>query len=372
MQVRNWKLVILLVILGVITSACSITTSSTSTSGEVVDNSLFVSSNSGDSWQAMVNVPTTGGRAQSISSFSINTMSMDPQDSLAVYLGTFDHGLYYTYNVTNGWNYVNSLPSATINDVKVDPRDKCIIYAAIGNRVYRSSDCSRNWTQIYFDSNPNLNVTSIVVDHYNTHNIYIGTSRGEIIKSIDSGNSWRTIQRMDDGIASLIASPSDSRVFFVATVRSKLFRFSSNTNTNAADSADIEQNFIVENWTDLNGPLADYNIGTSFKNLMIVPTDGMVYLATEKAILRSIDNGDSWQNIKLIPSDKDTTINAFAVNPQDSSTFYYVTNNAFLKTTDGGTTWTTKNLPTRRAGKVLLVDFNTPTNIYLGTTRAKN
>lgn len=294
---------------------------------------------------------------------------MDPSDNQAIYLASYEAGLYYTYKISEGWNLVKGLPTATINDIKVDPKSKCNLYAAISNRVYRSTDCSRNWTQVYFDSNATVIVNAIAIDQYNPSNIYIGTSRGEIIKSIDSGNSWRTIQRMDEGVARLIISPLDSRLIFVATSKNNIFSFNSNTNTNPGDSANLEANFLVENWTDLNEVLRDYNLGTSFKDIVVSPKDGVIFLATEKVILRSNDNAMTWENIKLIQPEKDAVINAIAVDPQNSNNLYYVTNTTFFRSSDGGATWTTKKLPTKRAGRELLIDFKNPNVIYLGTKK---
>lgn len=363
-------MIIALAALMLTVSACSITTSSSGGSGGI-DSSIFLSTDAGKSWRSVANVPTTDGRIQSISDVNVKTMAMDPQDSLAVYLATYDRGLYYTYNATKGWTAVSGLPTATINDVKVDPKNKCIIYAALANRLYRSSDCARTWTQVYYDNNAGVSVNAVAIDHYNTANIYIGTSRGEIIKSIDSGSSWRTIQRLDEGIARLLISPLDSRLVFVATEKNKIFSFTSNTTTDAANSADIEQNFTVSNWTDLNAVLKDFNLGTSFKDIVISAKDGLIFLATEKLILRSPDNGITWENIKLLQPEKDAVINAIAVDPQNSSNIYYVTNTTFFKSVDGGTTWTTQKLPTARAGRELLIDFNNPNNIYLGTVKLK-
>lgn len=367
---KSFKLILALAVVIVTTSACSFSTNSSSL--RAIDSSVFASADRGNTWKSLTAIPSTTGKPGSISDINVNLMTMDPQDNQAVYLASYDNGLYYTYNIVNGWNFVSGLPKTTINDVKVDPKSKCILYAAVSNRLYRSSDCARTWTQMYFDSNTGVTVNAVAIDQYNTSNIYIGTSRGEIIKSIDSGTSWRTIQRLDEGIARLLISPLDSRLIFVATSRNKIYSFNSNTTTNAADSANLDANFQVENWTDLNDVLKDYNLGTSFKDIVINAKDGVIFLATEKVILRSVDNGVTWEKLNLIQPEKDAVINAIAVNPANSNEIYYVTNTAFLRSSDGGATWTTKNLPTKRSGRELLIDFKNPNVVYLGTKKMDN
>lgn len=368
MELKRLKFIIGLTAVALLSSACSISTSGGSSG---INSSLFLSTDAGNTWRSVADVPATDGRIQSIADVNVKSMAMDPQDSLAVYLATYDRGLYYTYNVTQGWAAVSGLPTATVNDVQVDPKDKCTIYTAMANRLYRSVDCARTWTQVYYDNNTAVTISAIAIDHYNTNNLYIGTSRGEIIKSINAGSGWRTIQRLDEGIARLLISPLDSRMVFVATDRNKIYSFVSNTNTNAADTANIERNFLVSDWTDLNVVLKDFDLGNSFKDIIITPRAGIIFLATEKLILRSPDNGITWENIKLLQPDKDAVINAIAVNPQDAKVIYYVTNTTFFKSIDGGVTWNTKNLPTSRAGRELLIDFNNPNNIYLGAVKLK-
>lgn len=297
---------------------------------------------------------------------------MDPQDSMAVYLASYDNGLYYTYNITNGWNKVNNLTNGTINDVKVDPKNKCVIYASATNRLFRSDDCARTWTQVYYDNNTAVSVNTVTIDQFNTNIIYIGTSRGEIIKSIDSGNSWQTIQRLEEGVARLIVSPLDSRLIFVATSKNRIFSFAPISSTDSSVPLDNGRTNYVDKWTDLNNVLADYNLGSSFKDFIICNNDGMLFIATDKLILRSPDNGITWENIKLLQPEKDAIINALAVNPRNSKEIYYVTNTTFFRSSDGGLTWTTKKLPTQRAGRDLLIDFNDPAVIYMGTVKLKN
>ena len=349
-------------------ASCSLTGTSSAQPG-IKDVSLYLSDDSGDTWQPMVNVPVVSGKPRDIANINVNRLAIDPSDSRAIYLASLEGGLYYTYNVKEGWNFVAGLPKETISDVKVDPQNKCIIYAAISNRLYRSNDCTRTWTQAYFDNNNGVSVTSIAVDHYNSQNIYIGTSRGEIIKSIDGGQSWRTIQRLDNGVDRLIISPLDSRQLFVATGRNKIFSFTSSSDTSLSSSGD--SNFLVNDWTDLNAVLKDFELGANFQDI-VVSSDGLIFLATDKVLLKSVDNGISWEKISLIQPEDQAAINAIAVNPKNSQDIYYVTNTTFFRSTDGGITWQTKKLPTQRSGRVLLIDFVNPNNIYLGTAKLKN
>jgi photosystem II stability/assembly factor-like uncharacterized protein len=372
MSYQKLRLTIILSALTLTLSACSIsTTNSTGGSTAVAGSSIFLSMNSGQNWRPMVSVPKVSGQIQTIANLNVNTMTMDPEDSSAIYLAS-DNGLYYTYNITDGWNQVTSLPIANINDVKVDPQNKCIVYAAFANRLYRSDDCTRTWIQAYFDNDPNVSVTTVVVDYAHTQNVYIGTSRGDIVKSIDYGHSWRTIHRLDNGVGRLTISPLNSNLLFVASNHNEIYSFTSNSNTNAADSGNIDQNFAIDNWTDMNTVLKDYSLGNNFTDITLGAKDGVVYLATDKLILRSPDNGISWENIKLIQPAKNATINAIAVNPQDSNDLYYVTNTVFFHSRDGGVTWTTQNLPAGRGGRTLLIDFKNPSNIYLGMVKLKN
>mgnify|MGYP001809564914 CR=1 FL=1 len=368
---RYLKISFLLLVLALLSSACtlSIGGNGLSSGGAINDGGVWMSADKGSTWKQVSLVPTISGKPGTIGGLDVNILTADPQDSAAVYLGTVDRGLYYTYNINNGWTEVKSLGRGTINDVKVDPKSKCTIFAAVTNRLYRSIDCGRSWQQTYYDNNTGVAVSAIAIDHYNSNNVYIGTSRGDIIKSIDRGVSWRTIRRVDENIARLIISPQDSRLIYVATTKNNIYSFSSNTVTNPNNSADIEKNFAVDDWLDLGSVLKEFNLGANFRDIVVSAGDGTLFLATEKAIVRSPDRGITWENIKLITPEKDAIINAVAVNPKDSKEIYYVTNTTFFRSLDAGATWTTKKLSTTRAGWELLLDLNNPNTIYMGAKK---
>lgn len=358
---------VLLLGLSMLVSACSVSLTGTGSVNNPDIGGVSLSVNDGSTWQSASAIPSVTGQPGSISSLNDKALVIDPSDNAAVYFLSYGQGLFYTYNILGGWTKVTSLPTATINALAVDPKNKCHIYATIANHLYQTVDCSRTWQTIYVDDDQTLVLTTVAIDYYNPSNIYLGTSRGDIMKSIDSGVAWRTLKHWDnDGIASLVLSPSDSRYLFVATQSAKLYSFYTNTNTNTITSADVEANFAVNNFSDLNSVLANLNIGTDFRNLIIVPSDNKIFLATGSAILRSSDNGISWEKLRLLVPDKNAVIKALAVDPKNSQNIYYVTDSSFFRSTDGGVTWISKRLTTSRAGSALLIDYKNPNIIYLG------
>jgi len=364
---KKISLFILLPLLALAVSACSLpTTSSSATSAGPDLGGVFLSTDGGVNFKQQVSIPSVSGMPGSISSLDVSTLSLDPSDSSAIYLAAYKQGLYYSYNITGGWNEAKAFPKVTATTITVNPDNKCDIYATFANRLYRSLDCTRTWKQIYLDADSSAVFNTLVIDFYNSSNLYLGTSNGDILKSIDGGNSWRVMKRLSSPIAKLVLSPRDSRQVYVATKDAKLYTFLSNTNTDPGTSANIEANFAVDSWTDLNSVLKDLAIGTNFKELTIASSDGSIFLATDGVIVKSPDHGVSWQKLNLLPSEKDGIIRAMAVNPQNTKQIYYATNLTFFRSTDGGATWSNKKLPTSRSASIILVDYKNPNNVYLG------
>ncbi|HKM40411.1 MAG TPA: hypothetical protein VJZ99_00810 [Patescibacteria group bacterium] len=351
-------------------SACSINVKTKG--GTTLDGGVYVSNNKGDLWRQMPYIPNISGTPNTIASVDVNRLVIDPSDSGAVYLATINDGLYYTYNVARGWNKVLALPSSTtINDVAVDYNNKCIYFVALENKLHKTEDCGRTFVQTYFDNNANVFVSAVAIDHYNSKVVYLGTSRGDVLRSLDGGVSWKAIQRLKNGVRKIVINPRDSRSVFVATSNNGVYKF------NAAGGASLEQleqyrnQFDNTNWTDYNKELKEFSLGINFRDLHFSHQDNSLILATDKAILRSFDEGSSWIKLSLLTPEKDSFINAVAVNPQNSQEILYVTDTSFYRSADGGTTWTVKKLPTSRSGSVLLIDFNNPNIVYLGVKKIK-
>ncbi|MFH1233980.1 MAG: YCF48-related protein [Patescibacteria group bacterium] len=344
------KILLLCLTIGLVTTGCSINFSGGGTSGSGIDGGIFRSNNKGDTWLQKTLIPTVSGQPKNFSAIDSNSLAMDPSDNKAIYYGSVDSGLFYSYDSSNTWRIADGLGRTTISNVAVDPKYKCIIYATIANKLYKSSDCNRNWAQVYFDNDLNVGISALAIDNSNNSIVYIGTSRGEIIRSSDRGASWQTINRFENRVAKIIVSQSDSKLIFVATNSKGIFR-----STNAG-----------ETWVDLSDKLKEFDEGSRFQDLIISESDkATVFLATRYGLLKSADNGNSWKKIELITPEDGATINSIAVSPKNAEEIYYVTNTTFYRSIDNGQNWTTKKLPTTRAGWKLLIDPKNENFIYL-------
>ncbi|MBU1062548.1 hypothetical protein KJ700_00035, partial [Patescibacteria group bacterium] len=347
------KSFLLVLVIGLITSGCSISFG-TESNKEGIDGGVFRSVNKGDTWLQQTAIPTVSGQPKSFSMIDDSSLVMDPSDNKAIYFGSVDNGLFYSYDGANTWRIANSLGKITISSVAVDSKYKCTIYATVANKLYKSIDCSRSWTQVYFDNDLSVNISSLAIDNIDSTILYIGTSRGEIIRSSNRGESWQTLNRFDDEIAKIIVSKAEHKLIFVGTKSKGIFR-----STDAGKT-----------WVDLTDKLKEFDGNSKFQDLIIAESDRKtLFLVTRYGLLKSDDNGNSWKKIELITPESEASINSVAVSPKNLEEIYYVTNTTFYRSADGGKNWTTKKLPTSRAGWKLLIDPKDENLIYLAVKK---
>lgn len=355
MKYSHYVLISAMVIFTIAISGCTVNLGFGGTS-QGPDGGIFKTINKGDAWQQKALIPTVSGRPGLINTLDASVLAIDPSDARALYFGTVDSGLYYSYDAAESWLPASSLGAVTISALAVDPQDKCAIYAAIDNRVMKSVDCNRTWQQVYFDNQLDVTIPNIAIDHYDSHNVYLATSRGEVIASSDFGKSWRTLNRFNDKVKKVMVAPADSRIIFAATVSKGVFRSNDKGKT----------------WQDLSESLKDFPNSNSVRDFYISKTQpGFVILANDYGLLKSINYGDDWTSIKLITPTKEGVINSVIVSEQDVKQIFYITDTTFYSTADGGVNWTTRKLPSTRAGQVLLADPNNANIIYLGVKTIK-
>lgn len=353
-------------------SGCSMSfTSSGVKVNTTSDGGVFMSETKGETWTQVSAVPTVNGQVRTLGGEDVKDLTMDPSDHQTLYLAIPGKGLWFTNNIKNGWSRLENLPDVDVRIVRVDPEDKCTIYALSDNQILKTTNCGRDFKQIYQDDNTETILTTLAIDWNNSRNLYLGNSRGDILKSIDSGSSWRVIKKLESGspVMKILISPQDSRRIYVASQRAEVFSFISNTNTNPANSGEVEANFAVNDWQDYNSVLNSLSMGGEYRALTAA-NNGVLFLATKTSLSRSSDKGITWEKLNILTTDASaTSINALAVNQNDPSEVYFVTNNTLYRSTDSGVSWNTKKIPTGRIGSKLLVDYQNPSIIYLGISK---
>lgn len=348
-----FKIALLPVLIVAALSGCSLGFNSDSGSSGMSDGGVFKSTNKGGNWAQKILILTVGAK-KSFSGIDIISLGLDPGDNQAVYAGSFENGLFYSYDKAESWQVASNLGKLTVNNIAVAPDNKCVIYATASNKVLKSEDCGRTWSQAYFDNDAKAIISSLAIDQKAGNNVFIGTSNGDVIKSSDKGFSWRALDRFDSQVEKIAISPSNSKIMFAGTASKGVFR-----STNGGDK-----------WEKLSEKLQAFDGSMRFRDLVISKAEReTVFLATNYGLLKSTDNGDIWSKIELLTAEEEAKIYSVAANPNNANEIYYVTATTFYRSLDGGKNWTSKKLPTDRAGFKLLIDPKDPAIVYLAAKK---
>lgn len=316
------------------------------------DGGIFKTTDAGTTWTQPVVVPTAQGTG-TLATSDILAMELDPSDPFFLYAGTRGNGMVYTEDGTVSWRLprLASLRDGTIQDVEVNPSKSCEVYVAKGPRLFKSTDCMRTFDdETYVETRAEISISQVAIDWYNKGVVWIGLSNGDVLKSADDGNSWKTVLKMGGEISSILLSNKDSRQVIVSSVKKGMQR--------TIDSGD--------NWEKLDSQLKGMSGANQVFALTQTDDGGLILAATKYGLLRSTDTGASWESLNLLTSPGQVVIYTVAVAPNDPNTIYYATPGTFYRTSDGGQTWQTQKFPSTRVPRVLLVDPQDTSVLYVG------
>ncbi len=314
------------------------------------DAGIFKSTTSGEEWAQTVLVPTALGIG-TLATTNVVDMTMDPQDKDFLYISTRGNGMLYSDDAGASWRQPREtgLQTGNVYQVTVDPRNVCNVYVAVGSSLLRSGDCMRSFDGETYVDNRGVQVTNVAVDWYNHNNIWIGLNNGDVLKSDDSGKTWKTILNAGDEITEFLISKTDSRQALVSTESRGVYK--------TTDGG--------ENWTSVMDAMNEFRNGANVYTLVQSDDSGTVIAATGYGLLRSEDFGDSWEEIELITSPGQVQIRAVGIDADNPSTIYYAANSTFYRSLDGGSTWETERLASSRTPTTLLVDPTDPSVLYV-------
>lgn len=327
-----------------------------------VTGGFFLTQDSGEKWANRSGIFTSNGTSKSFIGANLTKIVFDPQDEEAVYVGTQNNGIYYSYNYGQGWH--NTLgDKGSINDIVVHPNDKCTIYVAVHNRIWRSDDCSRTWTDLYFESRERKYITSLGINYKDPNVLYAGNNEGAFLRSLDQGKSWDVLYRLPGGIKKIIVqNHSDSNIIYAVTSSKGVWR-SNDAGVSWEDLMEKtvyeletikegEKTFTAIKKTDEEKPFFKIS-GVSDAQAAasdLTQADSLIY-ANRIGMFRFVS--DHWEQFPLLTPKNKEAIYSLAVNPKDGKDIYYGTAKALYHTIDNGANWIIKDLPTKRAAGVL-------------------
>lgn len=201
--------------------------------------------------------------------------------------------------------------------------------------------------ELYATSLARYGMFAVRVDPANDRRIWAGGGDGLFVESQNGGASWTTRARFREGIKTIVGHPAlASRMWIVGSKGSLV-------TTNDGGTT----------WTGLNDGLQKAKAG-EIHELFYDGVNTRLFAGTDRGILRSRDNGISWELLPLTIPPSALPVRAIAVHPYDTATLIVSARNLVYKSRDGGVSWERNVVPTEQPIERLLFSPKPPYPLY--------
>lgn len=139
-------------------------------------------------------------------------MVIDPNDSMTIYVGTMNSGLWKSTDEGGHWApLVDSLSGMNINMLAIDPLNSNVLYKVVVGRLLKSTDGGINWSLPGLSFGHSVS-GKILIDPVNTQTIFIYANGAGLFKSYDGGSNWDTLST--DYFSDIEFKPGNSSTLF--------------------------------------------------------------------------------------------------------------------------------------------------------------
>jgi photosystem II stability/assembly factor-like uncharacterized protein len=365
------------------------------TSGRIIDLAVdpkdarvwFVATAGGGVWKTTNGGTTFKPVFDGEKSFSIGCVTIDPHDSLVVWVGSGENnsqrsvsigdGVYKSIDGGKSWKNVGLEKSEHIGKIVVDPRDSNVVYVAAqgplwapgGDRgLYKTSDGGKTWNRV-LNISENTGITDIVLDPTNPDILFAaayqrrrhvftlidGGPESSIQKSTDGGKTWTKLKdglpKEDMGRIGLALAPHNSKVVY-ATIES----------TRKAGGIFVSKDG-GSSWKKQN----DYNAqGQYYGEIFVDPNNDDRIYAADVWVRVSDDGGKTWRKIDEKWKHPDNHV--VWIDPAGSDHLIIGCDGGLYESFDRAESWSFKaNLPVTQFYRVSADDALPFYSVYGGT-----
>ena len=169
---------------------------------------VFVSDDRGATWRRI-------SRANDPEMQEITALAFDPADINVLYAGT----PHLPWKTTDGGVTWHSISSGLIDDsdifsIRVDPMHPQLVFASACSGIYRSDTGGEAWRKIQGIPGTHRRTHIIAEDPRNSDTIFAGTTLG-LFKSPDGGKTWQHLN--SEQVNWMVFDPGDPRTLYLAT-----------------------------------------------------------------------------------------------------------------------------------------------------------
>ena len=347
----------------------------------------YVATSSGGVWKTVNSGVTYEPIFDSQGSYSIGCVTMDPNNSNVIWVGTgennnqrsvaYGDGLYKSLDGGKSWEHVGLKNSEHIGKIIVHPENSDVVYvAAIGplwskggdRGLYKTEDGGKTWNSI-IEVDEHTGVNDVVMDPRNPDVLYastfqrrrhvytyVGGGPGSAMHKFgDGGKTWIRINKglpsEELGRIGLAISPANPEIIYaIVEAANGKSGFFASTNRGAS-------------WEKRSGHVTS---GNYYQEIIADPVDEHTVYSMGTWMSVTHDGG---RNFKKVGEDtKHVDNHCMWINPHNNNHWVVGCDGGIYETYDAAKTWDfKKNLPVTQFYKVA-VDNDYPFyNIYGGT-----
>ncbi len=353
MQKSKIKIGLLVAAVALIAAGCANPFSTPSVAG------FLKTANGGADWQS--DNAVKDNPKLSMSGLSISAMAFDPIKPERIFASSYDSGVFLSEDGGDTWKRI--LDKFLVYDIAIHPQNPGVIYAAGSyaghGRLVVTRDGGKSWTEIFNEASSGNAVRTIALNPTNPAEVVIGLNAGSIIKSQDSGVTWRQVQNYNGRINKLRWKQS----YLYAVIReSGVYRSTDGGNSFTSLTSSVTPTNNIASLLISSSEIGNFNQVAISDN-----SPDVMFITTDIGLYRTFNGGSSWEYVALPLKKKSVQTLAVSIAPSSDNIVYASAGATVYRSSDGGSTWQTQD--TRTDGgqvNIILINPMLPQIAYAG------